>query len=104
MTDEPTPRTPRPRPEPLGHFVLARTRRLSRAGGRRFASGVTARHDPERLAAVPRLLPSVEPAVARAPSATSQDPPDAHVDHGDPPPSEAERLSKMSGYSPWAME
>jgi len=66
MNDELTSSTPRPRPQPLGRFVLARAGRLARAGGRRFAGGVTARHDPERLATAPRLTPASEPVLARA--------------------------------------
>ena len=101
MNDELTSRTPRPRPQPLGCFVLARAGRLDRAGGRRLAGDVTARHDPERFARAPRLTPVGEPVLVRAPSTA---PPAAQADGDDAVRSEAERLSGISGYSPWAME
>ena len=104
MTDDPTSVTPRPRPQPLGRFVLARAGRLARVGAQRFASGVTARHDPQRLATAPRLTPVVEAGLARRAGGEAPAPP-ATPDHGgDPLRSEAERLSEVSGYSPWAME
>jgi hypothetical protein len=102
MSDESTPAAPRPRPEPLGRFVLARAGRLARAGGRPLARGVTTRHEPQRLAAAPRLAPAAEPVLAR--SAAASPPPPAEVAREDALHSEAERLSEVSGYSPWAME
>src|SRR3954470_23255035 len=104
MSDDSTSAMPRPRPEPLGRFVLARANRLARTGGRRLASGVTTRHDPDRLQAAPRLTPAVDPVVARAPAAASPAAAEAQVDRADARQSEAERLSEASGYSPWAME
>jgi hypothetical protein len=49
MTDHPASDI-RARPLPLGRFVLARTDRLDRTGGRKLAREVTVRHDPQRLA------------------------------------------------------
>src|SRR3954462_5509768 len=75
MIDDLPPTPARPRAVPLGTFVLARTERLGRAGGRRLAAGVAARHDPRRLTSMPRLsaarMEAPEPAApTAAPPAT----------------------------------
>ena len=85
--------------------MLARALRLARPEGPSLARQVAARHEPDRLTEAPRLLPVARVTVARQVRARAG----VEIEAAQPESevslsAEAERLSRLSGYSAWGME